>query len=141
MIRKKTASEIVGDIIALIRDSELAASVSGEIYREGSRPRDSKAEDISVIFTTGEMGQMQDGVVTINVFVPQIAPFDDGVFVPDSARLEEIEAFGQRMVDSWTADRSDYRFTQNGTIRSQHNDERRESFVVIRLAYRYYSIQ
>lgn len=86
------------------------------------------------------MGQMQDGVVTINVFVPQIAPFDDGVFVPDSARLEEIEAFGQRMVDSWTADRSDYRFTQNGTIRSQHNDERRESFVVIRLAYRYYSI-
>ena len=140
MIRKKTASEIVGDIIALIRDSELAASVSGEIYREGSRPRDSRAEDISVIFTTGEMGQMQDGVVTINVFVPQIAPFDDGVFVPDSARLEEIESFGQRMVDSWTADRSDYRFTQNGTIRSQHNDERRESFVVIRLAYRYYSI-
>ena len=51
MIRKKTASEIVGDIIALIQDSELAASVSGEIYREGSRPRDSRAEDISVIFT------------------------------------------------------------------------------------------
>jgi hypothetical protein len=51
---KKTGQQIITDVIALLRESVLvtdANGVNGEIYRPGTRPRNSVSEDIVVIFT------------------------------------------------------------------------------------------
>ena len=124
-------------MIALLRGSTLAEGVNGSIYRSGTRPRDSKAEDIVVIFTTGDGAQFQSGVVTLNIFVPYIHFGNDGVLYEDSERCEEIEALAQSTVDALTADRSDYRFRLRDTIHTQQDDEIRQSFVVVRLSFKH----
>ena len=62
----KTGKQIQGDVYQLLRDSTLYTMISGEVYRSGNRPRDSKKEDAEVIFTTGLTDQIQSGVVTVN---------------------------------------------------------------------------
>ena len=125
------------DLIALLRGSALASGVNGGIYRLGTRPRDSKSEDIVVIFTTGDGAQFQSGVVTINIFVPYIKFGNDGVLYEDSGRCEEIENLAQSTVDALTADRSSYRFRLRDTIHTQQDDEINQSFVVVRLSFKH----
>ena len=54
----KTAKEIVGDIMDLIKADPIAKLVDGRVYRQGFRPRDSKLEDIVVIHTAGVPGRI-----------------------------------------------------------------------------------
>ena len=133
----KTGQQIITDIIALLRGTSLASGVNGAIYRSGTRPRDSKAEDIVVIFTTGDGAQFQSGVVTLNIFVPYIPMSNDGVLYEDSERCEEIESLAQSTVDALTADRSNYRFRLRDTIHTQQDDEIDQSFVVVRLSFQH----
>lgn len=74
----KTGKQIQGDIRKLLMDSTLYTQISGEVYRNGYRPRDSRKEDAVVIFTAGLPEQIQTGVVTINIFVPDIDCDDNG---------------------------------------------------------------
>ena len=133
----KTGQQIVTDLIALLRGSDLASGVNGAIYRSGTRPRDSKDEDIVVVFTTGDGAQFQSGVVTLNIFVPYIPMSEDGVLYEDSERCEEIEALAQSTVEALTTDLSDYRFRLRDTIHTQQDDEIKQSFVVVRLSFKH----
>ena len=72
----KTGKQIQSDVLALLKSSTLPSIISGKVYRKGCRPRDSKAEDAIVIFTTGLPGQIQTGVVTINIYCPDIDPYE-----------------------------------------------------------------
>lgn len=132
---KKTAKQVQSDIIALLKDSPLAAAISGKVYRAGLRPRDSKLEDLIVIFTTGAPDQIQTGVVTLNLYVPDIAPFNNGVFVEDMERTAELEALCQQWADSLTADRSNYKFRLSQTIYTENEADIRQHFVVVKLQY------
>lgn len=134
----KTSKQIQGDIYQLLRDSTLYAMISGEVYRAGMRPRDSKLEDAEVIFTTGTPTQIQEGVVTVNIFVPDIDPFDNGVLVEDAERTEEIEVLAQRWVSSLSAEVSNYKFRLQNTIYTEEEPNIHQHFVVVRLEYRYY---
>lgn len=135
---KKTSKQVQTDIIDLLRNSELAAEVTGEIYRKGYRPRDSKKEDIIVIFTTGMSDQIQTGVVTVNIYVPDIDPFDNGVFVEDGLRTEEIERLASEWVDSLNASVSGYKFKLRHAIYTEDEPNIHQHFVVIRLGYEYF---
>lgn len=100
----KTSKQIQGDVYRLLKDSVLATQISGGVYRSGNRPRDSKKEDAVVIFTSGLPDEIQTGVVTVNIFVPDIDPNDDGVLLEDSERTEELERLAEEWVKSLTAD-------------------------------------
>ena len=91
----KTSKQVQGDVYKLLRDSTLYTMISGEVYRSGMRPRDSRLEDAVVIFTAGLPTQIQTGIVTVNIFVPDIDPYDNGVLVEDSERTEEVERLAQ----------------------------------------------
>ena len=93
----KTGKQIQGDIRRMLRESPLASAISGEVYRNGLRPRDSRQEDAVVTFTTGTPDEVQEGVVTINIFVPDTDPYDNGVMVEDTERTEELES----LADEW----------------------------------------
>ncbi len=134
----KTGKQIQGDIYQLLRDSTLYTMISGEVYRAGMRPRDSRLEDAEVIFTTGTPSQIQEGVVTVNIFVPDTDPYDNGVLVEDGERTAQIEAYAQAWVDSLTAEVSNYKFALMQTIYTEEEPAIHQHFVVVRLKYRYF---
>ncbi|MDR0659095.1 MAG: hypothetical protein LBG18_09250, partial [Mediterranea sp.] len=122
----------------------LANAVNGQIYRatpqDSYRPRDSKAEDILVIFTTGDAEQIQTGIITINIYVPDIENPDNGVLVEDGRRCEELEIAAASWVKSLTADKSDYKFKLQQTIYTEAEPEINQHFVVIKLNFKSLSI-
>lgn len=134
----KTSKQVQGDIYRLIRDSTLYTMISGEVYRAGTRPRDSRQEDAVVIFTGGIPSEIQSGVVTVNIFVPDIDPYDNGVLVENTRRTEQVEALAQAWADSLTAEVSCYKFRLQQTIYTEEEAEIHQHFVVIKLAYEYY---
>lgn len=134
----KTSKQIEGDIYRLLRDSTLFTQVSGNVYRERMRPKDSLLEDIVVIFTTGIPTEIQAGVVTVNIYVPANDPYEDGTLTEDGQRCEEVERLAQAWFDSLTAEVSCYKFELAQTIHTTWNADINQSFVVVKLSYRYY---
>ncbi len=135
----KTASQIQGDIYQLLAtDPVLCSMISGKVYRDGYRPRDSRLEDIIVIFTAGTVGQIETGVITVNIFAPDIDPYNNGVLVQDGKRTAELEKAAARWVESLTADRTNYHFRLQQTIYTEAETDIKQHFVVVQLRYRYY---
>lgn len=134
----KTSKQVQGDIYRLLRDSTLYSMISGEVYRKGQRPRDSQLEDAVVIFTAGVPSQIQTGVVTVHLFVPDIDAYDNGVLVENSKRTEELEVLAQAWVDSLTAEVSSYLFRLQRTIETDSDEEIHQHYIVVKLEYRYF---
>lgn len=135
----KTGQQMVTDVIALLRGTDLVAQISGEVYREGTRPKDSTAEDCVVIFTTADAEQFQNGVITLNIYVPDLMIGNNGVRLVNSARCEEIESMAQTAYEELTAAVSDYKFKLRDAIHTQRDEDINQSFVVVRLGFRYYN--
>lgn len=131
----RTSRQIQGDIYRLLVDSTLSAMISGGVYRAGMRPRDSRLEDAEVRFTTGLAGQVQTGVVTVNIWVPDIDPWGNGVLVEDSERTEQLEAAAQEWFEAVRASETDYNFRLQQTIYTEEEPYIKQHFVVVRLAY------
>lgn len=134
----KTGKQIQSDVLKLLKSGSLPSLISGKVYRRGYRPRDSKSEDAIVIFTTGLPGQIQTGVVTINIYVPDI-PLDDdtGVLVEDGQRCEQLERVAAEWVESLTTAVSNYRFRLQQTIYTEEEPDINQHFVVVKLKYEY----
>lgn len=135
----KTGKQIQGDIRNLIMDSSLAKKITGAVYRNGLRPRDSQKEDAIVTFTAGLPDQIQTGVVTVNIFVPDIDPDDNGTWVEDGQRCEEVEKLAQEWTDSLTAKISCYKFSLQQTIRTYDEPDIHQHFVFVKLKYEYFA--
>lgn len=133
----KTGKQIQSDVLALLKSGSLPDLISGKVYRRGYRPRDSKAEDAIVIFTTGLTGQIQTGVVTINIYVPDIDPYQNGAMVEDGRRCEELEIAAAEWVDSLTTAVSNYRFQLQQTIYTEEEPDINQHFIVVKLKYEY----
>lgn len=137
----KTSRQIQGDIYRMLKDSILVENLSGKVYRGGTRPRDSRLEDAVVIFTTGTAEEIQSGVVTINIYVPDVDPYENGVLVEDIERTEEVERLAAEWVNDLTADKSDYKFELQQTIWTEEDTDINQHFVVIKLRYDLYEKQ
>lgn len=134
----KTAKQVESDVRKLLQDSTLYTMISGEVYRNGLRPRDSQKEDAVVIFSTGLSNQIQTGVVIVNLYVPDIDPYGNGVLVENGSRVERLEQLAQEWVDSLTAEVSCYRFRQQQTIYTEAETDISQHVIVIRLSYEYF---
>lgn len=134
----KTSKQVQGDIFQLLKDSTLNTMISGGVYRKGYRPRDSRKEDAVVIFTAGLPTEVQTGVVTINIFVPDIDPYNNGVLAEDGERTEEIEHLAQEWFDSLTAKVSCYKFKLQQTIYTEEEADISQHFIVVKLQYEYF---
>ena len=136
----KTAKQVQGDIYQLLKESRLATQLSGRVYRgtpESSyRPRDSQKEDAIVIFTAGKPGQVQTGAITVNIYVPDIDPYNNGIFAEDGKRTAEIEQLAQEWVDSLIDNVYTYDFEQSDTIYTEAEPKINQHFVVVKLKYK-----
>lgn len=135
----KTAHQIEGDFYHMLKGSPLADALTGSVYRQGTRPRDSRLEDAVVIFTEGTPTEIERGTVTVNIYVPDLNPYPGGQTVEDTTRAELLEAMAQQWADSLTADRSRYLIALARTIRTDYDAEDRQHFVVVRLNYRLFN--
>ena len=141
----KTEKQVQSDIIALLQGSTLVQSLSGCVYRgtpsSSYRPRSSQKEDLIVIFTEGAPDEVETGTVTLNIYVPDIDPYDNGVLVEDGSRTAEIEQLADAWVSSLTCNRSNYRFKLRQSIYAERDAAINQHFVVVKLAYQYYGEQ
>lgn len=143
----KTGKEIESDILALMRTSYIVTGegsgnaripgISGGVYRGTMRPRDSQSEDMTVIFTTANAEQFQAGVVTLNIYVPDLLNRANGVTAEDGARCEQLERLAQDSVDWLKADKSNYLFSLERAIHTNRDPEISQSFVVVPLRFRH----
>ena len=135
----KTSKQVQGDIYRLLRDSVLYTQITGEVYREGLRPRDSRKEDAVVEFTTGVPDEIETVVGEVHTHVPDIDPWHNGVLVEDAERTQQVERLAQEWVDSLTCEVSCYKFHLRQTIYTEEEADIRQHFVVVRLGYEYYA--
>lgn len=136
---QKTAKQIQGDIYKLLATSPIMTNqLSGKVYRNGYRPRDSRQEDTVVTFTAGLPGQIQTGIVTINIYVPDIDPDDNGTWVEDGERTAQVEDLAQQWVNALTADTMPpYIFALQDTIHTVSEPDIDQHFVTIRLKFKH----
>lgn len=134
-----TSRQVQGDIYRFLVDSDISTMVSGGVYRSGMRPRDSRVEDAVVTFVAGLSNMaVQTGVVVVNIYVPDIDPWGNGVLTEDSRRTEEIEAAAARWVTTLTCDRSNYKFRLAAAIQTFEDNDIHQHFVSVRLGYEYW---
>lgn len=90
-----TDDEIKLRVYNAIMSSNIPDEISGGVYYGGDRPHDSSLEDITIEFTTGDTAQIQEGVVTVLAYVPDIAD-KDGTFIQNRRRTMEL---GRKLTD------------------------------------------
>ena len=137
----KTGTQVLTDVYSWLRGSALAELVSGGVYYAETRPRDSKLEDIVVGYLAGVPADLQTIVVNINIFVPDIDPWQNGVLTPDVARLKEIEEAAAEWSDSLTVHTTDgdYQVSLYDNIHSGEAAAIGQHYVNVQLRLRYWS--
>ena len=137
----KTGTQVLTDVYSWLRGSALAELVSGGVYYAETRPRDSKLEDIVVGYLAGVPADLQTIVVNINIFVPDIDPWQNGVLTPDVARLKEIEEAVAEWSDSLTVHTTggNYQVSLYDNIHSGEAAAIGQHYVNVQLRLRYWS--
>lgn len=133
----RTGSEVTGDLLALLKASPLASMIDGGIYRAGLRPRDSRKEDLVVIFTTGIHGDIDKGIVTLNLYVPDLEL--EGVTVANGQRCEALERALYNWVSHLGAAQTPYLLRLKSVISTEPAPEIQQHFVAVKLEYRYFA--
>lgn len=136
MALPKTSRQVQGDIYKMLKESSLPELITGDIYRSGTRPRNSELEDLIVIFTTGTADQLQTGIVTLNLYVSDIDSGFNGIKMENIRRCQELEEDMNEWVASMTADKSDYLFRLAQSIYTENEQDIEQHFVVVKLEYR-----
>lgn len=136
-MRIKTGTQIEKDFYRLVKASPIASAIGGSVYRDGTRPRNSKAEDAVVIFVAGLDGQIQDGVVVLNVFVPKKPFGEDTDPVKDIGRVDALE----QIIRNWMLCQPgapEYLFDigKQPTIKSYEDPQTGETYVHTRIKFR-----
>lgn len=124
-----TAQSLEDHLYALVRGFHWG--VSGDVYHGGLRPRDSRREDITVSYVSGIAGEIQSAVLYINIFVPDIDPYGNGVYVQDMARTSAIEVKASQFAATLTD--SPLRWKMYGTIHTSEVYDIKQHAIVIPL--------
>ncbi len=96
---RKTFSDIEQDFYNAIKKTTLAHEVSGAVYKYGIRPKGSKKEDVIVKVAALTAKQMQEGTVSIMVYLQPQSVHTDGWIVPDKRRIALIERLVDKLPD------------------------------------------
>lgn len=129
----KVGGLVEKDVLDLAYESGFEDAINGSIYLEGARPINSDKEDIVVSFMTGLDGQIQTGVVNINIYISNIDN-GSGVFVKDTKRCREMEVIANTIVKSFK--HSDYIFSLGAMIKTFRDEDIEQHFVNVKLKFK-----
>jgi hypothetical protein len=87
---RKTGSAVEQDFYDIFTaQTILPGVINGTIYKRGMRPLDADTEDAVISLVAGMDGQIQTGVLVVNVYVPDVVI--NGRLFRNSSRCREIE--------------------------------------------------
>lgn len=129
---KKTAHQILDDVVAHLKAGGILSVISGRIYKK-KRPDNSTAEDCVVSFKTGTDGQFQNGVITVNIYVPNVDN-GQGTTVENVARTRLIESELSRICSRFTT--GEYLFTPANITETWEVEEIKQHFVHLDLEFK-----
>lgn len=130
---KKTAGQIEKDVFNLLKASELKTLINGGIYYNGTRPFDSRKEDIIITFLTGRNSQIQTGVVILNAYVSDIDN-GGGKFVKNKSRCDTLEDKLNKFIESNSLS-SEYKMELDEIIKTLKEDGINQHFVHTRIRF------
>lgn len=85
-----TDNDVIQDLYLKLVEGGIGNLITGNFYLK-FKPFNSKLEDCVVSFISGRDGQIQTGIVTVNIFVPNVTAYDQGGFgVENYERTEAI---------------------------------------------------
>lgn len=127
-----TTLEVVDWIYLLIDQSALKNEITGVVNKQ-NRPQNSNKEDCVINSLGISSAQLQEGVVNVNIYVPNITISSAGtqdLSQPDWKRLKHLTKVAVELLNEYWAD--DFHFIlQNQTIIK--DDESDSHFVNLRL--------
>ena len=129
----KTGGNIETDIYTLIA-AKLKTIISGKVYKSDGREKDAKTEDAVIIFMGGLDGQVQEGIVTVNIFIPDIDAGSKGAKVKDTKRCREVEAALLQTIDETIT--TEYELTRKSIIQTFSIDEIDQHFVNAKIQFK-----
>ena len=130
---KKTEMQIERDFYSMIKSSELGKAIKGGIYRSGMRPNDAKTEDLIVKFLSGLDGQIQVGVVILNLYVPDIPNGSDGRLVADKNRIGVLQDLILSFIEE--NPNTEYLLESDETPTARLNEEIEQHFIYARIMF------
>jgi hypothetical protein len=128
----KTAHQILDDVVARLKAGGIESVISGRIYKK-KRPDNSTSEDCVVSFKTGKDGQIQNGVVTVNIYVQNVDN-GQGSTVENVARTRLFEAELNRVCRQFT--NGEYLFTPDNIVETWEAEEIGQHFVHLDLEFK-----
>lgn len=132
----KTGQQIEHDIFAILQQSPIAESISGDIYQQGMRPQNSALEDAVVTFVESLDGQIQQGSVDVNIYVPDAYVLDDDVLRKNIARCAQIEAQAADWVEALREARSEYLFLLGKSICTRQEETIHQHYIQVKLNFK-----
>lgn len=129
---RKTGGSVEEDVYMLIKNSQFRTSISGSLYREGMRPINSVSEDAVVSFLTGLDGEIQTGVLNLNIYVPDIV--SNKQKVKNISRCSELEILANNFIQSLSLS-GDYQFELDNMIQTFKSQEIEQHFVNCRIKF------
>lgn len=130
-----TGQQIEDSIFQMLKSGSLSGIIDGKVYKFGTRPKDSVKEDAIVKFVTGLPGQIQSGTVLINIYVPDIDPYESGIYVKDIERCITLETAAEAWFNSLTTSKSNFKFSLFQTISTEEEPEINQHFVSVKLKF------
>lgn len=137
----KTESQVEQDFYNGLRKTSLINNVRGKLYKYGLRPFDSKNEDVVLRVTTLNANQLQEGVVTIMVFIKNIDGAEMGRLTPNKKRIAEVETMCLECLEELKHIMEDYgNLRLETSIVSKYDSDTKQSFVSTRIKFSYLTI-
>lgn len=129
-----TATEMVEFVYTMIKDGPLGREIGGEVYPDDERPPNSREEDVVISFLNGMNGQLQTGVVIINVYIPDCYK-SSGRMVKYKDRVKQIEKIANEIPSTMNGC-SPMFFWIEGTPNTKKFDDIKQHAVTIRLNFK-----
>ena len=130
-----TGNEILSHMFAVLKDSDLVKKkIGGKLYKRGTRPLDSAAEDAVIGFLSGTATQVQEGFVVLNVYVPNIKT-KAGNTMCNITRCQTIEKLLVSIPDLLTA-QGNVKFETSDMICTLDEPDINQHFVSLKMRFK-----
>lgn len=130
-----TGNTIINQVYAVLKDSDLVKkSIGGKLYKRGTRPTDSAAEDAVIGFLSGTAEQVQEGFIVLNVYVPNLKT-KAGNTMCNIARCQTIEQLLVGIPDLLTA-HGNIQFKPSDMICTIEEPEINQHFVSLKMRFK-----
>lgn len=112
----------------------VTGKVGGGFYQSDCRPAGSKAEDAVLTVSFASASQIQEGRAKLNIYVPDIDN-GSGRMVPDKARLQELSAIDEEVIDTLNDADTDYSYYLSQATHTVAEPDIQQHFVNINIGF------